>query len=183
MSPMLLRFFTLVGIALAAATMQMKARAAPLAEMEVEQVRAVIAAQLQAFNDDDAEAAFATATPSVREAVGNSDRFLALVRGNYPMVYRPAGFGFLAPEKEAGQVLQMVLRESFTLVAVGLVLGLAVAYSVRRFVESTLFGLTAADPLTYAVVAGVLVAVTLLASLRPAQRAARVDPMIALRAE
>ena len=82
-----------------------------------------------------------------------------------------------------GQVLQMVLRESFTLVAAGLVLGLAVAYSVRRFVESTLFGLTAADPLTYAVVAGVLVAVTLLASLRPAQRAARVDPMIALRAE
>ena len=82
-----------------------------------------------------------------------------------------------------GQVLQMVLRESFTLVSIGLVLGLAVAYSVRRFVESTLFGLTAADPLTYAVVAGVLLAVTLLASLRPAQRAARVDPMIALRTE
>ena len=82
-----------------------------------------------------------------------------------------------------GQVLQIVLRESFTLVAVGLVLGLAIAYSVRRFVEATLFGLTAADPLTYAVVAGVLVAVTLLASLRPAQRAARVDPMIALRAD
>ena len=54
---------------------------------------------------------------------------------------------------------------------------------MRRFVESTLFGLTAADPLTYAVVAGVLVAVTLPASLRPAPRAARVDPMIALRAE
>src|SRR4030095_11719728 len=82
-----------------------------------------------------------------------------------------------------GQVLQMVLRESFTLVAVGLVLGLAVAYSVRRFVEATLFGLTAADPLTYAVVAGVLVAVTLLAALRPARRAARVYPMIARRAE
>jgi ABC-type antimicrobial peptide transport system permease subunit len=79
------------------------------------------------------------------------------------------------------QVLQMVLRESLTLVAIGLVLGLAVAYSVRRFVESMLFGLTAADPLTYAVVAGVLVAVTLLASLRPAQRAARVAPIIALR--
>jgi ABC-type antimicrobial peptide transport system permease subunit len=77
----------------------------------------------------------------------------------------------------------MVLRESFTLVAVGLLLGSVVAYSVRRFVESMLFGLTAADPLTYTVVAGVLVAVTLLASLRPARRAARVDPMIALRAE
>ncbi len=82
-----------------------------------------------------------------------------------------------------GQVLRMVLRESFALVATGLVLGLAVAYSIRRFVESTLFGLTAADPLTYAVVAGVLVAVTLLASLRPAQRAARVDPIVALRTD
>ena len=82
-----------------------------------------------------------------------------------------------------GQVLRMVLRESLTLVAVGLVLGLAVAYSVRRFVETMLFGLTAADPLTYAAVAGVLVIVTLLAALRPAQRAAHVDPMIALRAE
>jgi len=108
MSPMLLRFFTLVGIALAAATMQLKARAAPLADLEAQQVRAVISAQLKAFNDDDAEAAFATATPSVRAAVGNSDRFLALVRGNYPMVYRPAGFGFLPPEKEEGQVLQLV---------------------------------------------------------------------------
>jgi len=81
------------------------------------------------------------------------------------------------------QVLRMVLRQSFALVAVGLVLGLTVAYSVRRFVESMLFGLTAADPLIYAGVAGVLVAVTLLASLRPARRAARVDPMISLRAE
>jgi predicted permease len=81
------------------------------------------------------------------------------------------------------QVLHMVLYESFTLIGIGLVLGLAVAFSVRRFVESTLFGLTAADPLTYVVVAGLLVGVTLLAALRPAQCAARVDPMIALRAE
>ena len=81
------------------------------------------------------------------------------------------------------QVLRMVLGESFGLVAVGIVLGLAVAYGVRRFVESMLYGITAADPLTYAVVACVLTAVTLLASLRPAHRAARVDPLNALRAE
>jgi hypothetical protein len=108
MSPMMIRFFTLVGIALAAASMNLKARAAVLDDPDVAQVRQVIIAQLKAFSEDDAEGAFAVATPSVREAVGNSDRFLALVRGNYPMVYRPAGFGFLPPEKEAGQVLQIV---------------------------------------------------------------------------
>ena len=103
---------------------------------------------------------------------------------SYLVLQRTGEMGLrLALGAVPGQVLQMVLRESFTLIAVGLVLGLAVAYSVRRFVESTLFGLTATDPLTYTVVAGVLVAVTLLASLRPAQRAARVDPMVALRAE
>ena len=81
------------------------------------------------------------------------------------------------------QVLGMVLRESLALVAAGLVFGVVIAYGVRRSVESMLFGLTAADPVTYFVVVGVLVVVTLLASLRPAQRAARVDPMIALRAD
>jgi predicted permease len=103
---------------------------------------------------------------------------------SYLVLQRTAEMGLrLALGAHPGQVLQMVLRESVTLVAIGLVLGVAVAYSARRFVESTLFGLSAADPLTYAAVAGVLVAVTLLASLRPAQRAARVDPMIALRAD
>ena len=81
------------------------------------------------------------------------------------------------------QVLRMVLRDSFALIAVGLVVGLTITYSVRRFVESMLFGLSAADPLTYALVVGLLVAVTLLAALRPAHRAAHVDPMTALRAE
>ncbi len=113
MSPMMMRFFTLVGIALAAASFQLKARAEPLPAPEVERVRAVVMAQLQAFATDDAEAAFAVAAPSVRQAVGDSTRFLDLVRGNYPMVYRPAGFGFLPPEKEDGQVLQLVsLRDN-----------------------------------------------------------------------
>jgi len=79
--------------------------------------------------------------------------------------------------------MRMVLRESFMLVAVGLVAGLSVAYTVRRFVESMLFGLSGADPLTYLGVAVMLIAVALVASFRPAHRAARVDPMVALRAE
>ena len=55
--------------------------------------------------------------------------------------------------------------------------------TARRFIESILFGLSAADPLTYGSVAGVVIAVALPASLVPALRAARVDPMTALRAE
>jgi predicted permease len=81
------------------------------------------------------------------------------------------------------QVLRMILSESFGLVSVGLVLGVAVAFGASRFVESMLFGLSPADPLTYGVVAGVIIAVALAASLFPALRAARVDPMTALRTE
>jgi predicted permease len=103
---------------------------------------------------------------------------------SYLVLQRTGEMGLrLALGAMPAQLLWMVLRESLTLVAVGVVLGLAVAYSVRRFVESLLFGVSAADPMTYSVVAGLLVTVTLVASLRPARRAARVDPMIALRAD
>ena len=108
MSPFVMRLFTLVGIALMAASMQVKARAESLSPPDALQVRAVILAQLKAFSEDDAEAAFATATPQVREAVGEAGRFLAMVRGTYPMVYRPAGFGFLAPERDKDVVMQVV---------------------------------------------------------------------------
>lgn len=103
---------------------------------------------------------------------------------SYLLVQRHGEIGLrLALGALPAEVLRMVLRESFAMVGVGIAAGLAVAYVVRRFVESRLFGVSAADPLTYAVIAGVLVAVTLLASLRPAYRAARVDPMTALRTE
>lgn len=108
MSPFFMRIFTLVGIALAAASMQLKARADTLAQPEVQRVQEVIMAQFKAFEADDAEAAFLTATPEIREKIGDSARFLALVRGSYPMIYRPAGVGFLAPEMEKGQVIQIV---------------------------------------------------------------------------
>lgn len=114
MSPLFMRIFTLVGMALAAASMQMKARAAePLGGVEAQQVQAVVMAQLKAFSEDDADAAFAAATPEVRKSVGDPARFLALVRGNFPMVVHPAGFAFLAPHLEKDQVLQAVaLRDA-----------------------------------------------------------------------
>jgi hypothetical protein len=113
MSPLVMRIFTLVGMALAAASMQMKARADTLTGPEVQQVQAVVTAQLKAFSHEDAEAAFAAATPEVRKSVRDPGRFLALVRGNYPMVYHPAGFAFLQPQVDKDQVLQAVaLRDA-----------------------------------------------------------------------
>jgi hypothetical protein len=114
MSPLFMRIFTLVGMALAAASMQMKARAAEgLSGAEALQVQAVVMAQLKAFSEEDADAAFATATPEVRKSVGDPRRFLALVQGNFPMVVHPAGLAFLAPQMEKNQVLQAVaLRDA-----------------------------------------------------------------------
>jgi predicted permease len=80
-------------------------------------------------------------------------------------------------------VLTMVLRESFTVIGAGLMLGVPLAFAASRSIESMLFGLSTADPLTYGSVVGVIVAVALAASLVPAVRAARVDPATALRAE
>jgi hypothetical protein len=74
----------------------------------VQQVQRIIAAQLAAFAQDDAEGAFETATPAVQQAMGTSTRFLALVRGAYPMVYRPRSVTFHKPEQDDDEVLQLV---------------------------------------------------------------------------
>ena len=78
-------------------------------------------------------------------------------------------------------VLQLVLRQGMTLVAIGLALGIAGAFAVTRFLESQLFGVKPTDPLTFSLVAVVLATVALVATLVPAMRATRVDPMVALR--
>ncbi|MEO5958721.1 MAG: FtsX-like permease family protein, partial [Opitutaceae bacterium] len=81
------------------------------------------------------------------------------------------------------QVLKMVLRESLGLVGLGIVVGFAAAAAGSRFVASILFGLSPTDPATYGTVALLLVAVATIAAVLPARRAAKIDPMIALRAE
>jgi predicted permease len=80
-------------------------------------------------------------------------------------------------------VLRMVLKESLALVCLGVVLGLTGAWAASRLVATMLYGLSATDPFTYAIVAGGLMAVALLAAMLPARRAAKVDPMTALRTE
>ncbi len=78
-------------------------------------------------------------------------------------------------------VLQMVLRESLILVAIGVVIGIAAALGSGRFVESLLFGLTPTDATTSTLAVALMVGVSALAGYLPARRAARLDPMTALR--
>jgi predicted permease len=84
---------------------------------------------------------------------------------------------------QAGNVRSLVVSQAFSLGAIGLAVGLAGALMVTRLLDSLLFGVTAADPLTFGAVSAALVAVLLLAAYLPARRATRVDPMIALRTE
>ena len=80
-------------------------------------------------------------------------------------------------------IMRLVLRGAFVMSAGGIAGGLIAAWLMRRFVDSLLFGVTAADTATYAGVAVVLAAAALAASAIPALRATRVDPLTALRAE
>ncbi len=80
-------------------------------------------------------------------------------------------------------VLLLVLREVALLAALGVAIGLPGGYGLGRVVESQLFGLTARDPATFGVATLALVATVFVAGLVPALRAARVDPMTALRYE
>jgi predicted permease len=80
-------------------------------------------------------------------------------------------------------VLQMVMRESLVLVVVGVVVGSAAALGVGRFVATLLFGLEPTDATTAVLAAAVMLAVAGFAGYLPARRAARLDPMLALRHE
>jgi len=84
---------------------------------------------------------------------------------------------------EPRDVLSMVLRRGLTLVAIGVVTGLAFALALTRVLQSLLFGVTAHDPLVFAANAALLLVVAGLACALPAWRATRVNPVVALRAE
>jgi putative ABC transport system permease protein len=80
-------------------------------------------------------------------------------------------------------ILSLVLRQGMTLALLGVAAGLAGAFALTRFLQSLLFGIAATDPVTFAAIPLLLVAVALLASYLPARRAALIDPMVSLRCE
>jgi ABC-type antimicrobial peptide transport system permease subunit len=80
-------------------------------------------------------------------------------------------------------VLWLVLREALLLVAIGLVVGLVASFALTRTAASLLYELKPNDPLTISLATLLLAAVAFIAGYLPARRAARVDPMIALREE
>jgi predicted permease len=83
----------------------------------------------------------------------------------------------------SGDVVNLVMRQSVALVAAGAAVGLGVAFLITRPLGSFLYGISPLDPLTYLSVTLLLAAVALAASLVPALRAARLDPVAALRCE
>ena len=77
----------------------------------------------------------------------------------------------------------LILRQGMMLASIGSAIGLVLAFGGTRLLQSILYGVSAVDPLTFVTVAFLLAAVALLACWLPAYRAARVDPMVALRSE
>jgi putative ABC transport system permease protein len=80
-------------------------------------------------------------------------------------------------------VFKMVIGQGMLLALIGIAIGLIGAFALTRFMASMLFGVTATDPVTFAVIAILLIAVALLACYLPGRRATKVDPVVSLRYE
>jgi len=84
---------------------------------------------------------------------------------------------------QSRDVLKLVIKQGMLLALLGIAVGIGGAVGLTRLMKTLLYGVTATDPLTFGVIAGVLLAVALLACFVPAWRATKVDPLIALRSE
>ena len=108
----MVRSLIALWIAVAAAFAVMPARAAPstepVAAADARAVHSVVAAQLDAFANDDAARAFSYAAPAIQAMFQTPERFVAMVRAGYPVVYRAAGATFLVPQRFGEDIVQGV---------------------------------------------------------------------------
>jgi predicted permease len=102
----------------------------------------------------------------------------------YSVAQRTSEIGLrMALGAQPRQVLGLVLRQGMLLALIGASVGIVVALPVARMAASLLYGVSATDPLTYASITLLLMAIALLACYLPAYRATRIDPLVALRVE
>jgi predicted permease len=89
----------------------------------------------------------------------------------------------LALGSQRSDILKLIIGQGLKLAFIGIAIGLSIAFGLTRLLQSLLFGISASDPVTFIAIALLLVIVAFLASIIPARRAMRVDPMVALRYE
>jgi putative ABC transport system permease protein len=160
-----------------------------------------VRSQIQSVDSEEGPTRFATMTQLLSESVVQQ-RFNTSLVGlfaalafilsaigiygviNYDVTQRTGEIGVrMALGAQSVDVLRLILRQGLVLTLGGLAAGLAGAVLLTRFLSGLLFEVKPTDPLTYAVVAGLLALVALAACLIPARRATKVDPLVALRYE
>jgi ABC-type antimicrobial peptide transport system permease subunit len=104
--------------------------------------------------------------------------------GLYSVMLRTREIGVrMALGAQGGDVVRLILRHGLLMTLAGTLLGAAGALALTQLMRSLVFGMSASDPLTFAMVAAVLLLVAAVASYVPARRASRMNPMRALRME
>ena len=102
----------------------------------------------------------------------------------YAVARRTSEIGVrIAMGADAFQVVRMIVGESVRPVVVGLALGVPLAFAAGRLSQSLLFDVSASDPATYLAAVTMMIASSVCSAMLPARRAARIDPMVALRSE